>query len=172
MPPGSCNNIGQEELMKSKIILPVLLTVAVLGMLSRQAASRAGSVENEIHDLEVKINASYAANDLPAYFAAYAPDFTQWLPEGRTDLAAYKKEWTEYIAVGNKVQSAEFSDLHIQVSPSQDAAVASYLLHVKTKLVDGKITEEDNQETDVFFKRDGVWKIVELHYSLLPKKTQ
>ena len=158
--------------MKSKSLLSVLILLAVFALFARPSRSQPANVEKEIHDLEVKINASYAANDLPAYFAAYAPDFTQWLPEGRTDLAAYKKEWTEYVAAGNKVQSAEFSDMHVQVGPSQDAAVASYLLRVKTKLADGKITEEDNQETDVFFKRDGAWKIVELHYSLLPKKAQ
>jgi len=156
--------------MKAKLLFSTLLLLATLGLLACASRSRPASAETEIHDLEVKINSSYAANDLTAYFAAYAPDFTQWLPEGRTDLAAYRREWTEYIAAGNRVQSAEFSDLHIQVGPSQDAAVASYLLHVKTKLADGRITEEDNQETDVFFKRDGVWKIVELHYSLLPKK--
>lgn len=158
--------------MKSKSLLSALLLLAIFALFVRSSSSHPATVEKEIHDLELKINASYAANDLPAYFAAYASDFTQWLPEGRSDLAAYKKEWTEFIAAGNKVQSAEFTDMHIQVSPSQDAAVASYLLHVKTKLADGKITEEDNQETDVFFKRDGAWKIVELHYSLLPKKAQ
>jgi ketosteroid isomerase-like protein len=157
--------------MKFRIVLPILLFALATGLFVRQMASKPAGVEQEIQDLEVKINAIYATNDLPAYFAAYAPDVTQWLPEGRTDLAAYKKEWTDYIAAGNKVQSAEFTDLHIQVSPSQDAAVASYLLHVKTKLADGKITDEDNQETDVFFKRNGAWKIVELHYSLVPKKT-
>lgn len=158
--------------MKSRSLLSILFLLAALALFARQTSSQPATVEKEIRDLEAKINASYAANDLPAYFAAYASDFTQWLPEGRTDLAAYKKEWTEYIAAGNKVQSAEFTDMHVQVSPSQDAAVASYLLHVKTKLADGKITEEDNQETDVFFKRNGAWKIVELHYSLLPKKAQ
>lgn len=158
--------------MKLKTILAVLIVAAAFTLFIQKSISQTAGVEKEIHDLEVKINASYGANDLPAYFAAYAPDCTQWLPEGRTDLATYKKEWTDYIAAGNKVQSAEFSDLHIQVSTGQDAAVASYLLHVKTKLADGKITEEDNQETDVFFKRNGSWKIIELHYSLLPKKQQ
>jgi hypothetical protein len=42
--------------------------------------------EGEILDLEQKMNAVYAANHLPAYFAYYPPDFTQWLPEGHTDL--------------------------------------------------------------------------------------
>jgi len=47
--------------------------------------------EREIRDLEEKMNAAYAANDLPAYFAYYSDDFTQWLPDGRTDLPQYKK---------------------------------------------------------------------------------
>jgi ketosteroid isomerase-like protein len=158
--------------MKSKTLISLALLLAIFALFARQSSSQPATVEKQIRDLEAKINASYAANDLPAYFAAYASDFTQWLPEGRTDLTTYKKDWTEYIAAGNKVQSAEFTDMHVQVSPSQDAAVASYLLHVKTKLANGKITEEDNQETDVFFKRDSAWKIVELHYSLLPKKAQ
>ena len=157
--------------MKTKLFLGLLTLSVVAGLSAKQSTSPA-TTEKEIRDLEQKINASYAANDLPAYFSAYAPDATQWLPEGRTALDAYKKDWTAYIAAGNKVQAVEISDLQVQVSPSLDAAVASYILHVKTKLVDGKVTDEDNQETDVFFKRNGSWKIVELHYSLIPKKAQ
>lgn len=155
--------------MKNKLIFGIILTLAAVLLVQRPAATQ-GKVDDEIRALEQKFNATYAANDLPVYFAFYAPDCTQWLPEGRTDLAKYKSDWTAYISAGNKVQSAEISDLHIQVGPSQDAAVASYMLHVKTKLADGKVSEEDNQETDVWFKRNRSWKVVELHYSAAPKK--
>ena len=37
-----------------------------------------------------------AANHLPAYFAYYSPDFTQWLPEGHSDLPQYEKMWTGF----------------------------------------------------------------------------
>jgi hypothetical protein len=60
--------------------------------------------------------------------------------------------------------------MHIQVGPSRDTAIASYILHVQTKLKDGKVTDEDNQESDVMFKRSGAWKVVFLHYSSAPKK--
>ena len=33
-----------------------------------------------------------------------------------------------------------------------------------------KVTEEENQETDVWFKRQGEWKVVTLHYSPVAKK--
>ena len=129
-------------------------------------------VEQEIRELERKINAAYGANDLAAYFSYYASDFTQFLPEGRTDLAAYKKDWTAYIGAGNRLEAADTSDMHVQVGPAGDTAIASYVLHVRTRLKDGKVTNEDFQESDVFFKRSGAWKVVHLHYSPAPKKSK
>jgi len=139
-------------------------------LVALRAKPPAMKVEDQIRELEEKINASYAANDLPSYFSYYAPDFSQWLPEGRTDLETYQKDWTRFIQGGARVQAATFSDLLIQVGPGGDTAVASYLLHVRTRDQKGEVSEEDNQESDVFFKRDGTWKIVFLHYSPAPKK--
>jgi ketosteroid isomerase-like protein len=157
--------------MKSaKWIAVSLFAILPACYLALRATPRPASVQDEITGLEKRANAAYEANDLPKYFSFYAADFQQFLPEGRSDLAAYKKEWTEYVGEGNKVQKVDLSDLRVQVGPNQDTAVASYLIHVRTKLKDGKITDEDNQESDVFFKRNGEWKIVFLHYSAAPKK--
>ena len=150
-----------------KFTLSALLACAIyLSPHARQPSA----LEDEIKSLEQRANAAYEANDLPKYFSFYAPDFAQFLPEGRTDLAQYQKDWSLYIGEGNRVQKVDLSDMHIQVGPNKDTAVASYLIHVRTKLKDGKVTDEDNQESDVFFKRNGEWKIVFLHYSAAPKK--
>jgi len=138
--------------------------------LALPSAAQQSQTEKEIRSLEEKMNASYAANDLPTYFAYYAPDFTQWLPEGRTDLPEYEKMWTEFIKGGGRVESDQISDMHVQINPSGDTAVASYLLRVKTRSPKGEVTDEDFQESDVWFKRNGVWKVVHLHYSPAPKK--
>lgn len=147
-----------------------VVSVALGAWLAAMARPRPASAEEEVRDFEQRANAAYEANDLPKYFSFYAEDFTQFLPEGRSNLAEYKKEWTGYIEEGNRIQKVEISDLQIQMGPKQDTAVASYLLHVRTKLKDGKITDEDNQESDVLFKRNGEWKVVFLHYSAAPKK--
>jgi len=126
--------------------------------------------EEEIRGLEQQMNDAYAKNNLQVYFSFYAPDFVQWLPEGRTDLDRYKREWMAYVSAGNSVQAAEVRELLLRVDPGEDAAVASYILYVKTKGSDGKITEEENQETDVWFKRGGAWKVVALHYAPKAKK--
>ncbi|HWY42574.1 MAG TPA: nuclear transport factor 2 family protein [Candidatus Sulfotelmatobacter sp.] len=157
--------------MKQRIVVSVaVFLVFLLALILGRANGRSETPEQEVRNFEQRANAAYEANDLPKYFSFYASDFTQYLPEGRTDLAAYKKEWTDYIGEGNRVEKVQLSDMHIQIGPSGDTAVASYILHVRTKLKDGKITEEDNQESDVLFKRNGEWKVVFLHYSAAPKK--
>jgi ketosteroid isomerase-like protein len=132
--------------------------------------AQTSQAEKEVLDLEQKMNASYAANDLPSYFAYYSPDFTQWLPEGRTDLPQYEKMWTAFIKSGGGVESVQLSDMHVQIDPSADTAVASYLLRVKTRSAKGVVSDENFQESDVWFKRNGEWKVVHLHYSPAPKK--
>src|SRR5215471_1200897 len=154
----------------ARFLLATLILVVPIAFLTAFAKPRPATAEDEVRDFEQRANAAYEANDLPKYFSFYATDFSQFLPEGRTALDAYKKEWTAYIGEGNRIQKVELSDLHVQVGPNKDTAVASYLLHARTKLKDGKITDEDNQESDVLFKRNGEWKIVFLHYSAAPKK--
>jgi ketosteroid isomerase-like protein len=154
----------------ARFAVAALLLIVPVAVVAISARPRPSSVQDEVREFEQRANAAYEANDLPKYFSFYATDFSQFLPEGRSDLAAYKKQWTEYIGEGNRVQKVDLSDMHIQIGPNKDTAVASYVLRVRTKLKDGKITDEDNQESDVLFKRNGEWKVVFLHYSAAPKK--
>src|ERR1700682_35876 len=147
--------------MRRLLRAPTLALLGALIGLAALAAPPAGGAE-EIRRLEKQMNEAYQANDLPRYFGYYADDLTQWLPEGRTDLPQYKKSWSEYIAAGARVQSVDLSDMHIQVDPSGDTAVASYLLHVKTKEKDGGISDGTYRESDVWFKRAGSWRVVQL----------
>jgi ketosteroid isomerase-like protein len=158
------------QMKRARVIFSVLILIVPTAFLALQAKPSPASVEDEIKDFEQRANAAYEANDLAKYFSFYAADFSQFLPEGRTDLTQYRKDWTAYIGEGNRVQKVEISDMRILVGPNKDTAVASYILHVRTKLKDGKVTDEDNQESDVMFKRNGEWKVVFLHYSTAPKK--
>jgi len=154
----------------ARFAVAALFLIVPVAFVAISARQRPSSVQDEVREFEQRANAAYEANDLPKYFSFYATDFSQFLPEGRSNLAAYKKQWTEYIGEGNRVQKVDLSDMHIQIGPNKDTAVASYVLHVRTKLKDGKITDEDNQESDVLFKRNGEWRVVFLHYSAAPKK--
>jgi ketosteroid isomerase-like protein len=156
------------ERIMDRIVRTVFLVLALTAITIPAAAQSASGVEQQIRDLEQQYNGAYAANDLPRYFAFLADDFAQWLPSGRTDKAAYQQSWTRFITGGGKVLSAEISDLQVKVGPSGDSAVASYHLHVKTQSARG-VSDERYQETDVWFKRDGQWKVIYLHYSAAPQ---
>src|SRR5215469_16401108 len=108
----------------NRIIMAGLIAIASVACL-RPCFAQSSDPEKEILELEDKMNAAYAANDLPTYFAFYADDFTQWLPEGRTDLPQYKKEWTEFIHSGGKIESVQISDMHMQINPAADTVVAT-----------------------------------------------
>ena len=113
-----------------------------------------------------QVNAAYAANDLPAYFAFYADDLRALFPPAPpTTRAAYKAEWGALVKAGGGIASFKYSDLHIQVSPSGDAAVASYQAVASTRTPGKGVSTGSFVETDVWFKRGDAWKIVEVHYS-------
>ena len=146
----------------------ILVLLLVASSVFAQSTSGASSSEKQVLNLENRYNAAYAANNLPLYFSFLAPDFIQWLPEGRTNKEEYVTSWTRFIRNGGKVLSANFTEMRIQISPDGDAAAASYLLHVVTHSNRGN-SDGSYQETDVLFKRNGEWKVVSLNYAAARK---
>jgi len=147
--------------------VPLSLVAVVLSMLVQAPAApdARGKAEAQVRAAVEGANIAYAKNDLAVYWTFYAPDLTQFWPEGRVDLPTYKKQWEKFVKDGGRVEQADVSDLVIQLGPSNDSAVASYRLTVTTRTPDGKATTEVMQETDVLMKRLGAWKVVHLHYS-------
>lgn len=143
--------------------------LAVAAVLTTSARAAPVSTEDRIRALEGKVNAAYAANDLPTYFTYYAEDLRALFPEGPTTLPAYKADWIAFIKSGGAILSFKDSDMRVQVSPKGDAAVASYLAAVTTRTPGKGDVSTTYAETDVWFLRRGQWKIVEIHYSEAPK---
>ncbi len=129
------------------------------------AGSQNADVANEIRELTIEFNEAYERNDLDKYFSNYADDLTQWFESGRVTLEQYKTDWYALIEGGGGVESNELSDLKVQVGPDGKTAVVTYVATVVTRSPDGKRTKEQVWETDIWFKRDGQWKIVHLHYN-------
>lgn len=147
-----------------RIVLGVMVLMAPAAG-AAQSGSGAAAAETEVRAFIESYNAAYARNDLDAYFRYFAPDVTQWFPSGRVDLPSYQASWRKYIGAGNRLESVEVRDLRVQLDPTLDAAVATYLLRVTTRTAKGEVTTEDNQETDVLFKRNGTWTIVHVNYA-------
>ena len=147
-----------------------LSLVALVAMTSICAGAIAATPEQEIRQLEAEINGAYAKNDLPKYFSYYADDFRGIFPDGTTVLNDYRKEWSASVNAGNIVLAFTYSDMQVQTSPSADAAVVSYRATARMSYVGKAPVDENYFETDVFFKRGGIWKLVEVHYSPVAEK--
>jgi ketosteroid isomerase-like protein len=147
-------------------LLPFL--VIALALSAPAGAANGGAVEREIARLEARFNAAYLANDLPAYFAYYADDLLAVFPDGRTTKAAYRKEWQAYIDAGNRLTGNTLEDLVVRASPAGDEATAVYRVAVETRLASGKTTLERFDETDVWQRRAGRWRVSYVHYSAVP----
>ena len=161
--------------MKTRLgtwLAALLLTASTTALAAAPPAAAAGvgsdAVSQEILKLEQGFNEAYGANDLDKYFAYYADDLVVWFPEGRSTLADYRKEWTAEVNKGNRLVSAKFTDMVIRVSPAGDEATASYRLAVRSHLANGKTTDENFLETDIWLKRGDRWQVAHVHYSAAP----
>lgn len=66
-------------------------------------------------------------------------------------------------------KSLEFhvGEFQMQFSESDDAAVISYPWREKFQFGDGRITDTEYYETDVWFRRMGKWRITNVHQSTI-----
>lgn len=150
--------------MHRKLSLPAAALFVAFAGSAAPAHAGATGVEAEILKLEDAINAAYAANDLPKYFSYYAPELRAMYPEGPTTLADYRDYWTKFIQDGGKIASFVPVGMQVQVSPAGDSAVATYQAKVSTVSPGKPPADESFNETDIWFKRDGAWKIVAMQY--------
>jgi ketosteroid isomerase-like protein len=132
------------------------------------APEAASQVRREIDLLEADIKAAYSSNALPRYFSYFADDFRALFPEGMMSLPEYRKQWGDFIERGGAIVAFTYTELQVQVAPAGDAAIASYRAVVSTKYPGKDPSIERYLETDVFFKRAGRWKLVEMHQSADP----
>lgn len=92
--------------MVNRSVLAVLLLVSIA--LVMPGVAQKSETEKEILALEDKMNAAYAANDLPTYFAYYADDFTQWLPEGEPICPNIRRSGRSLSAAGARSNRIRF----------------------------------------------------------------
>jgi ketosteroid isomerase-like protein len=137
------------------------------------SAADLSAAEAEVKQFIETYNGYYSANDMDRYFASFDPSLTQLWSSGRVTLQEYETDWRKGVAAGGGNTKVDVSDLVVQVSPSGDAAVASYFLTVLGR-TDGKPDAKPGQyqETDVLFKKDGQWKIVHVNYRNKPEPRQ
>ena len=152
--------------MRHKCRALSIICISIASLMVSLPAPAQTDAEEEVRQVVMDLAAAYGANDVEAYFSYFADDLTQWWPGRRVSREEYHTMWTQVVADGGGYTSVEVTDLTVQVSPSGDAAVASYLLKYTRRTPDR--SSGAFQLSPTFFKRGGEWKIVHLHYSAPP----
>ena len=149
--------------------------VAFFGLLlaSSSSGQSPGQGEQDVREAVRQIVTAYQANDIERYFSFYADDMTVLRATGRWTKDAYYDRWKKIVGSGGGVASADVVDLQVQMSPAGDSAVATYQMPVKpryasTEAAKGQAPEIIYYMTDVFFRRNGRWHIVHLHWTVQP----
>lgn len=143
--------------------LPILFAVIALTALPSFVV--AAEPEDEIRALVVEFNDAYLQNELDKYFDFYSDDATLWFNSGRSTLASYRNSWYKLIDSGGGVRKNTISDIRIQMSPSGDAAVATYQVEVQTEYPGNRLNSQQAHETDVWFKTADGWRVSHVHYT-------
>ena len=146
--------------MKKYWITLLLMTLPLLVW-----ADNHGAVEAEVLRLVKEFNKAYATNQVDDYFGFYASNASLYYFGERQSLEGYNKEWHEMVAAGGAVQRNDISDVEVKVLNGESIAVVTYFVDNQTRSAEGELTTARAFETDVWQKVQGVWKIINLHYS-------
>jgi len=154
--------------MKNLLICSTFFLALVSTPVFSSDTSPAQTAADEVRQLVIAFNQAYEDNELEGYFSHYLANASLWTNEEYSTVEAYRASWSEFIEAGGAVQKNALSELNVRVSPAGDSAVASYRLDIETMQPDGSVSTDRAQETDVWFKIDGAWKIAHLHYAFQP----
>ena len=127
------------------------------------------SAATEVKNATIAFNKAYETNDVEGYFNMYADDAMLYFYGNRSEVSTYHEYWkTTVVEAGGGVEKNMQSDLQVKVTSGGDTAVTAYFVENRSRSPEGEINEEKAYESDVWQKIDGVWKIISLHYSVIP----
>ena len=127
------------------------------------------SAATEVKNATIAFNKAYETNDVEGYFNMYADDAMLYFYGNRWEVSTYHEYWkTAVVGAGGGVEKNMQSDLQVKVTSGGDTAIAAYFVENRSRSPEGDINEEKGYESGVWQKIDGVWKIISLHYSVIP----
>lgn len=150
-----------RTLMRIRISLLVLASLAVWALDSAAAQNKPDSALSKIRAYEDKWNAAYKQGDIATMDSLLAEDFIITVEDGRT----FSK--SGYIAHnGNSTVHVEVSDMSdLKVRTHGDIAIVTGAYHERGT-DKGKAYEYRDRFTDVWMNNNGKWQVIASHYSI------
>ena len=109
----------------------------------------------------------YRAGDIAAYLTHYAHDISANFSGAIMNSDEARKFIASLFEGGGKTLHFQMGDPQMQFSENGDAAIVRYPWRERFRYSDGRQTDIEYYETDVWFRRNGEWKIAHVHQSTI-----
>lgn len=119
----------------------------------------------ELRGIMRRLPEIYRSGDVQGYLAHYAPDISAFYSGALMSSDEARKFLTSLFEGGGKTLDFQIGDPKMQFSESGDAAIVSYPWRERFQFNDGLQTDTEYFETDVWLRRNGEWKIANVHQS-------
>ena len=150
-----------------KKIITLFLTVLLFSNIYGETDY--SEIEKKVASASNFFNKAYETNDVEAYFSLYDKNAMIYFYGERWTVSDYYDYWkNNMVGAGGGVEKNATSDMQIKVAPDGNTAVISFYIDNRSRSPEGDINEEKGYETEVWSKVKGEWKIIALHYSLIP----
>lgn len=108
----------------------------------------------------------YKAGDFAGYLDHYASDITMFFAGTVMTAGEVRQFIASLFESGGKVLDFQIGSRdHIQFSASGDAAIVSYPWRERFRHPGGSETDTEYHQSEVWFRRNGAWKIAHIHLS-------
>jgi ketosteroid isomerase-like protein len=126
--------------------------------------------------LEAAIRAkddAYRSGRIEEYLAAFAPDATVFFAGRLMDLEGWRRFLGSFFDTGGRMLSfsSETPD-HILLNDRGDAATVDYPWSESFLYADGRKINARYHESNVWFRRNGAWRIVQYHLSTVSETAE
>lgn len=143
---------------------PVRCGVAACALILALAApAQAQSPEAEVRAAVAEYNRAMVQKDLPALKALLAPDIV--LYEHSVRNLGLNDVWEHHLRPEVEAfenTKAEFTDVRVTASPAMALVTRQYSIQATMK---GRPIDARGNETMVWVRRDGAWRVAHIHYS-------
>jgi len=127
-----------------------------------------GAVITDIRDLHRKRGEVWLERQPERYLDFYWDDAVLFIFDHRMTIADMRGWLVPLIAVGGGPLTLELPEADdIIVSESGDAATTNFRWKTRSRNAEGIVFDRINFETDIWYRRNGVWKVICLHLTNL-----
>lgn len=158
--------------MLLKLTASLAITLCLIGGLAMSQLPAVDKPQNEVEKvIRASIEWPFPEKDTARLYSALAQDSSFFIfhPDSKSTIVGFEpfKEMTEgfFMQPEMKPLGTEIKDLRINLSPSGDCAWWSCLLDDWGEYNGRAYAWKDARWTGVLERRDGDWKIVQMHFS-------